>query len=465
MDVVFLFAMVIGMLLIGVPIAVSLGLSSMVFLLIYSDSSLASVAQSLYQAMAGHYTLLAIPFFILASSFMSTGGVAKRIIRFSIACVGHMRGGLAIVGVFACMLFAALSGSSPATVVAIGTIVIAAMKQVGYSKEFAAGVICNAGTLGILIPPSIVMVVYASAVEVSVGRMFLAGVIPGLMAGVMLMIAIYVMARIKNMPKGEWAGWGEITSSFADAFWGLMLIVIIMVGIYGVPGITGAIFTPTEAAAVASVYAFIIASFVYRDMGPLAPAQEDGRPTPLFKKPLALVTALFHRDTKHTLLEAGKLTIMLMFIIANALILKHVLTDEQIPQQIASAMLSAGFGKIMFLVMVNVILLIGGQFMEPSGLLVIVAPLVFPIAIELGVDPIHLGIIMVVNMEIGMITPPVGLNLFVTSGVAGMPMMRVVKAALPFLAVLFVFLLMVTYIPWISTYLPNSIMGPEIITK
>lgn len=465
MDVVFLFAMVIGMLLIGVPIAVSLGLSSMVFLLIYSDSSLASVAQSLYQAMAGHYTLLAIPFFILASSFMSTGGVAKRIIRFSIACVGHMRGGLAIAGVFACMLFAALSGSSPATVVAIGTIVIAAMTQVGYSKEFAAGVICNAGTLGILIPPSIVMVVYASAVEVSVGRMFLAGVIPGLMAGVMLMIAIYVMARIKNMPKGEWAGWGEITSSFADAFWGLMLIVIIMVGIYGVPGITGAIFTPTEAAAVASVYAFIIASFVYRDMGPLAPAEEDGRPTPLFKKPLALVTALFHRDTKHTLLEAGKLTIMLMFIIANALILKHVLTDEQIPQQIASAMLSAGFGKIMFLVMVNVILLIGGQFMEPSGLLVIVAPLVFPIAIELGVDPIHLGIIMVVNMEIGMITPPVGLNLFVTSGVAGMPMMRVVKAALPFLAVLFVFLLMVTYIPWISTYLPNSIMGPEIITK
>ena len=197
MDVLLLFVSVIGLMLIGVPIAVSLGLSSIVFLLVLSDTSLASVAQSFFQAMAGHYTLLAIPFFILASSFMSTGGVARRIIRFSIALVGHMHGGLAIAGVFACMLFAALSGSSPATVVAIGSIVIAGMRQVGYTKDFAAGVIANAGTLGILIPPSIVMVVYASAtVEVSVGRMFLAGVIPGLLAGTMfLMVTIYVMAQ------------------------------------------------------------------------------------------------------------------------------------------------------------------------------------------------------------------------------------------------------------------------------
>ncbi|MDQ2088390.1 TRAP transporter large permease [Marimonas arenosa] len=464
MDIVFLFAMVIGLLLIGVPIAVSLGLSSMIFLLVFSETSLASIAQSLYQAMAGHYTLLAIPFFILASSFMSTGGVARRIIRFSIACVGHLRGGLAIAGVFACMLFAALSGSSPATVVAIGTIVIAAMRQAGYTREFAAGVICNAGTLGILIPPSIVMVVYASATDVSVGRMFLAGVIPGLLAGIMLMVTIYIMARIRNMPKGEWLGWGEIASSFGDAFWGLMLIVIIMVGIYGIPGITPAIFTPTEAAAVASVYAFLIAVFVYRDMGPLAARDGEERKS-LLQKPQALITAFWHPDTRKTLLEAAKLTIMLMFIIANALILKHVLTDEQIPQQIAGAMLEAGFGKIMFLIVVNVILLIGGQFMEPSGLIVIVAPLVFPIAIELGVDPIHLGIIMVVNMEIGMITPPVGLNLFVTSGVAGMPMMNVVRAALPFLAVLFVFLILVTYVPWISTFLPTTLMGPELVTN
>lgn len=458
MEVAILFFLVIAMLIIGVPIAISLGLSSIMFLLVLSDTSLASIAQSFFQAMAGHYTLLAIPFFILASSFMSTGGVAKRIIRFSIAIVGHFPGGLAIAGVFACMLFAALSGSSPATVVAIGTIVIAGMRQVGYSKEFAAGVIANAGTLGILIPPSIVMVVYASATDVSVGRMFLAGVIPGLLAGTMLMVTIYVIAKMRGLPKGDWLGWTEVLTSAREAVWGLFLIVIILGGIYG------GIFTPTEAAAVASIYAFIIAVFVYRDMGPLA--EREGRPRQnLVQNPAALITAFFHKDTRDTLFEAGKLTVTLMFIIANALILKHVLTDEQIPQQIASAMLSAGFGAIMFLVIVNVILLIGGQFMEPSGLIVIVAPLVFPIAIELGIDPIHLGIIMVVNMEIGMITPPVGLNLFVTSGVARMPMMSVVRAALPFLGVLFIFLILITYIPIISTFLPTYFMGPEIITK
>ncbi|MFD3191471.1 TRAP transporter large permease [Sedimentitalea sp. HM32M-2] len=458
MDVILLFSMVVGLLLIGVPIAVSLGLSSILFLLLYSDATLASVAGTLFEAFEGHFTLLAIPFFILASSFMSTGGVARRIIRFSIACVGHLPGGLAIAGVFACMMFAALSGSSPATVVAIGSIVIAGMRQVGYTKDFAAGVICNAGTLGILIPPSIVMVVYAASVEVSVGRMFLAGVIPGLLAGFLLMVTIYVMAKVKNLPKGDWLGWGEVVKSGREAGWGLFLIVIILGGIYG------GIFTPTEAAAVAAVYAFLIACFIYKDMGPLA-APEGGEKISLMKKPHALFTAFIHADTKHTLFEAGKLTVTLLFVIATALILKHVLTEQQVPQSIANSMLNAGFGPVMFLVVVNVILLIGGQFMEPSGLLVIVAPLVFPIAIELGIDPIHLGIIMVVNMEIGMITPPVGLNLFVTSGVAGMPMMGVVRAALPFLAVLFVFLIMVTYIPFLSTFLPNTFMGPEIITK
>jgi len=454
MSVVVLFVMVIGLMLLGVPIAVSLGLSSSVFLLIYADGSLRTIAQTLFSAFDGHYTLLAIPFFILASSFMSTGGVAKRIIRFAIACVGHLKGGLAIAGVFACMLFAALSGSSPATVVAIGTIVIAGMRQVGYSRDFAAGVICNAGTLGILIPPSIVMVVYAASVDVSVGRMFLAGVVPGLLAGLMLMTGIYVIARLRGLPAQPWAGWREIATSFRDAGWGLFLVIIILGGIYG------GVFTPTEAAAVAAVYAFLIANFVYRDMGPFAPGAKRGG-----FLPLKVLSVLWHKDTQHALYEAGKLTIMLMFIIANALILKHVLTDEQIPQMIAGAMLDAGFGPIMFLVVVNLILLIGGQFMEPSGLIVIVAPLVFPIAIELGIDPIHLGIIMVVNMELGMITPPVGLNLFVTSGVAGMPMLNVVRAALPFLAILFVFLILITYVPWLSTALPTAMMGPELITR
>ncbi|MBT5938457.1 MAG: TRAP transporter large permease, partial [Rhodospirillaceae bacterium] len=363
-------------------------------------------------------------------------------------------GGLAIASVLACMMFAALSGSSPATVIAIGTIVIAGMREVGYPKEFAAGVICNAGTLGILIPPSIVMVVYAAATEVSVGRMFLAGVVPGIIAGLMLMVGIYVLARKRNLPAQEWAGWGEIMASGRDALWGLMLIVIILGGIYG------GIFTPTEAAAVAAIYAFLISNFVYQDMGPFSEGGQRGG-----MMPVRILSVLWHPDTKRTLFEAGKLTILLMFIIANALILKHVLTEERIPQMVTEAMLSAGFGPIMFLIIVNIILLIGGQFMEPSGLLVIVAPLVFPIAIQLGIDPIHLGIIMVVNMEIGMITPPVGLNLFVTAGVAKMSVTDVVKAALPFVSILFVFLIMVTYIPWISTWLPTLFMGPEIITK
>jgi C4-dicarboxylate transporter, DctM subunit len=453
MTIIILFGLVIGFMLIGVPISVSLGLSSILFLLVHSDASLASVAQTLFNAFAGHYTLLSIPFFILASSFMSTGGVAKRIIRFAIAMIGWLRGGLAMASVVACMMFAALSGSSPATVVAIGSIVIAGMVKNGYSKEFAAGVICNAGTLGILIPPSIVMVVYAAATDVSVGRMFLAGVIPGLLAGVMLMVAIYIAARIKNLPSQPFAGWGEVFSSAKDASWGLLLVVIILGGIYG------GVFTPTEAAAVAAVYAFFIANFIYKDMGPFSD-KENKRPI-LVK----VVETFVHKDTKATLYDAGKLTIMLLFIIANALILKQVLTEERIPQMITESMLSAGLGPITFLIAVNILLLIGGQFMEPSGLLIIVAPLVFPIAMELGIDPIHLGIIMVVNMEIGMITPPVGLNLFVTAGVAKMSLMSVVKAALPWVAVMFLFLIIVTYVPWISTWLPTSLMGPELITK
>lgn len=453
MSIVILFLMVIGFMLVGVPIAISLGLSSVLFLLVHSDASLASVAQTLFNAFAGHFTLLAIPFFILASSFMSTGGVAKRIIRFAIAMVGWFRGGLAIASVVACMMFAALSGSSPATVVAIGSIVIAGMVKNGYSKEFAAGVICNAGTLGILIPPSIVMVVYAAATDVSVGRMFLAGVIPGLLAGFMLIVAIYIAARVKGLPKQPFVGWSEAIKAAKEASWGLLLVVIILGGIYG------GIFTPTEAAAVAAMYSFFIANFIYKDMGPFADKQNT---RPMLVK---VLETFVHKDTKATLFEAGKLTIMLLFIIANALILKHVLTEERIPQMITESMLSMGLGPITFLIVVNLLLLIGGQFMEPSGLLIIVAPLVFPIAMELGIDPIHLGIIMVVNMEIGMITPPVGLNLFVTAGVARMSMLGVVKAALPWVAIMFLFLIIVTYVPWVSTWLPTSLMGPEIITK
>ncbi|MHC5655818.1 TRAP transporter large permease [Stappia sp.] len=461
-----LFVLVLGLLFLGVPIAIALGLSSVLTVAFFSSDSVSSVALQLFNA-SRNYTLLAIPFFVLASAFMSTGGVARRIIRFAIACVGHIRGGLAIAAVFSCMLFAALSGSSPATVVAIGTIAIAGMRQVGYTKEFAAGVIANAGTLGILIPPSIVMVVYAAATDVSVGRMFLAGVIPGLVAGLMLMVAIYINARIKNMPKQPFVGIGEVAAAAWEAGFGLLLIVIILGGIYG------GIFTPTEAASVAAVYAFLIAIFIYRDMGPLkdVPMRKPGEAVGtailrnLWLTVVAAIPACFHADTRKVLVDAGKTTIMLMFIIVNALLFAHVLTSERIPQAITDWMVGAGFTWFTFLIAVNIMLLIGGQFMEPSGLLLIVAPVVFPIGIELGVDPIHLGIIMVVNMEIGMITPPIGLNLFVTSGITGMSLVQVVRASAPFVVILLIFLVIVTYVPALSTWLPYSLMGPEIITN
>ena len=464
MEAAILFIMVLGLLFLGVPIAISLGLSSVLTIALFSNDSVSSVALQLFTA-SQNYTLLAIPFFILASGFMSTGGVARRIIRFAIACVGHMRGGMAIAAVFSCMLFAALSGSSPATVVAIGTIAIAGMREVGYTKEFAAGVIANAGTLGILIPPSIVMVVYAAATDVSVGRMFLAGVIPGLVAGLMLMTAIYVNARIKGMPKQAFAGVKEILSAGGEAGFGLLLIGIILGGIYG------GVFTPTEAAAVAAVYAFFIAVFIYRDMGPLkgVPMRKDGETIGaavvrnLWLTVANFVPGFFHAETRKVLVDAGRTTIMLMFIIVNALLFAHVLTSERIPQILTDVMVDAGFNWFTFLIAVNIILLIGGQFMEPSGLLLIVAPVVFPIGMALGVDPIHLGIMMVVNMEIGMITPPIGLNLFVTSGITGMSLIQVVRASMPFVAILFLFLILVTYVPALSTWLPYTLMGPELI--
>ena len=466
MEAIALFLLVLFLLLLGAPIAIALGLASVLHILVFGDDTMSSVALKFFESNS-HYTLLAIPFFILSSGFMATGGVARRMIRLSIAAVGSFRGGLAMAGVFSCMLFAALSGSSPATVAAIGGISIAGMRQAGYGKDFAAGVICNAGTLGILIPPSIVMVVYAAATDVSVGRMFLGGVLPGLVAGGMLMIGIYIAARRQNLPAQPWRGFGEVWRAARDAMWGLLLVVIVLGGIYG------GVFTPTEAAAVVAVYSFLIVNFIYRDLGPLrgvawrreseAAAAAAWRGLRDTARGLALAAA--HPDNRRVLVESSRTTVMLMFIIANALLFAHVLTTERVPQTVTSFMIGAGFEWWSFLIAVNLLLLLGGQFMEPSGLLLIVAPVVFPLALELGIDPIHLGIMMVVNMEIGLITPPVGLNLFVTAGVAKMPLPRVARAAAPWLMILLLFLLLVTYAPFLSTALPNALMGPEIVSR
>ena len=422
MTILFLFAALFALMFIGVPIAVSLGLAGSVTIMLFSPDSVRSLAIKLFET-SEHYTLLAIPFFLLSGAFMTTGGVAKRLIDFANACVGHIRGGLAISAVMACMLFAALSGSSPATVAAVGSIAIAGMVRSGYPQAFGAGIVCNAGTLGILIPPSIVMVVYAAATEQSVGKLFMAGVIPGLLLGLSLMVAIYIVARKMNLPAQPRATFREFLSAARKAIWGLLLMVIILGGIYS------GMFTPTEAAAVAAVYAGFVALFVYKDLS--------------------------IRECPKVLLDSGKLTIMLMFIIANAMLFAHVLTTEQIPQTITAWVIEAGLQPWQFLLVVNIVLLIAGAFMEPSAIILILAPILFPIAVQLGIDPIHLGIIMVVNMEIGLITPPVGLNLFVTSAVTGMPLTQVIRAAWPWLMLLLGFLMVITYIPAVSMALPN----------
>ncbi|MBS0245664.1 MAG: TRAP transporter large permease [Proteobacteria bacterium] len=429
MNVVFLFVSLLAMLGFGLPVAMALGLSSILTILFFENDSIASLTLKFFQTFE-HFTLLAIPFFILAGNFLTTGGVARRMINFAIAAVGHLPGGLAIASVLACMLFAAVSGSSPATVVAIGSIVIGGMLRIGYPQSFATGVIVNAGTLGILIPPSITMVIFAAATETSVGRLFMAGVVPGILLGLSLMVAIYIAARVKKLPRQPKASWGELFRHFRDALWGLLLIVIVMGGIYG------GVFTPTEAAAVAAVYAFVIAVFVYGD--------------------LRIV------EVPRVLLDASRVTIMLMFIVCNAFLFAHVLTTAQIPQEIARMIAEAQLAPWQFLLIVNIILLIAGNFMDPAPIVLITAPILFPTAMHLGIDPIHLGIVYVVNMEIGLITPPVGLNLFVASGITGLPLMAVLRAALPWLMVLLGFLIVITYVPEVSLWLPNLLFGPEI---
>ncbi|EIC22688.1 TRAP transporter large permease [Thiorhodovibrio frisius] len=457
MTTVALFLLLFGCLLIGMPIALALGFSSIVTILLFSSDSLASIALKLLESLSAHYTLLAIPFFILSSQFLSTGGVAKRLIRFAVAAVGHIRGGLAMASVLACMLFAAVSGSSPATVAAIGSIVIVGMVKSGYPKSFAAGVITNAGTLGILIPPSIVMLVYAAATEVSAARMFMAGFVPGLMMGLILMIAIYIVARIKDLPAQPWPGFREALSSGFSASGGILLIVIVLGSIYG------GIASPTEAAAVSAVYAFWVAVIGYRDMGPLKgiPWRQAGEGVGRmlwrnsYQVTLAFPRCVRDPEVRKVVMDAARVSIMLLFIIANAMLFAHVLTTERIPHQIAETIVAWGLAPWMFLIVVNILLLMAGNFMEPSAILLIMAPILFPIAVELGIDPIHLGIIMVVNMEIGMLTPPVGLNLFVTAGITGESIGWVIRSVLPWMLLLLGFLLLITYVPQISLFLPE----------
>lgn len=419
-----LFIILFVSLLLGIPIAVSLGLATSITMLAFTDIPSLVIAQKMFTSI-DKFALMAIPLFVLAGNFLSQGGAAERIIRFAKALVGHLPGGLPMSAIFACIIFAAVSGSSPATVAAIGSIMIGAIQDAGYSSKFSVGSIVTAGSLGILIPPSIVLIVYGVTVDQSIGKLFMAGFIPGIFLGTMLMLVTYISARRAGFKKEKRASNKEIYIAFKESVWALLVIVIVIGGIYG------GIFTPTEAAAVSAVYGFVVVKFIYRD--------------------------LKWADIPKIIMHSAATSAMILFIIANAMLFAYFLTVQQIPQALAQWIIDMNFSKVVFLIFVNILLLIGGNFMEPSSLIMILAPLIFPAAMKLGIDPIHLGIIITVNMEIGMLTPPVGLNLFVASGISGMSLQEVIKASMPWFFALLIGLLIITYIPQISLFLPNLI--------
>jgi len=426
MSITVLFGIFLFLVILGSPIAICLGVATFTTMMLFTDISPIEVSSMMFEKIE-HYSLMAIPMFILAGNLLSKGSAATRIIEFAKSIVGHLPGGLPISAIFASIIFAAVSGSSPATVVAIGSIMFGAIMDAGYPKKYAVGTIATAGSLGILIPPSIVLIVFGVTAEVSIGRLFMAGVVPGIMLGIMMMVVTYIGAVRLGFKRTEPAPLKERLAKMKDASWGLMTIVIVIGGIYG------GIFTPTEAAAVAAVWAFIISVFVYKDIN---------------------IKEMFNVS-----LESAKTTAMIMFIIANAMLFAHFLTIENIPQGITNALIEANVDKYMFLIMVNVLLIIAGSFMEPSAIIMIMVPLLLPVAVALGIDPIHFGIVVTINMELGMVSPPVGLNLFVTSGLTGMSIKDVIVAAFPWTMTIFAGLMLVTYIPEIALWLPNLMYG------
>lgn len=400
------------------PIAVALGLSTFLYFFYYTFIPLTQIPDTLFNAL-NTFTLMAIPFFILAANLMTHGGISRRLTEAANAAVGRFPGGLALTAVISCMFFAAISGSSPATVVAVGTLLIPAMIKANYGRDFSTGIVATSGSLGILIPPSIPLIVYGIATEESIGDLFLAGVLPGLMAGFLLLGVVIIISKRRGLRGQEFPMLGrERVRAFRDAILGLLLPLFVLGGIYG------GFFTPTEAAAMAVLYALVVSLFIYREIN--------------------------LRDIVDITVRSARMSAMIMFIIANAILFSFVLTSERIPSQITDALVGMDLGKWTFLLVINLFLLIVGAFMETSSAILILAPILLPVATALGVNPIHLGIIMVMNLEIGMVTPPLGLNLFVASGISRLTVLQVAKAAIPSALVLLFALFLVTYIPDIA---------------
>ena len=425
MTAVLILGILLVLLLTSTPISIALGTTVLIYLLAFSSFSFDTVniiSQRLFTGLES-FSIMAVPFFVLSGQFLIDGKIASRIVRFASNLVGWMPGGVAMAAVLACAFFATISGSSPATVMAIGSVMLPAMIKAGYPKRFSVGVITSSGSLGILIPPSIVMIIYAVATSESAGKMFIAGIVPGIMLAAIMMTLVFVQAKRKNFPTAPKPTSAEFWRSFKDAWGGIFMVVLVIGGIYG------GLFTPTEAAAVAAVYAFVAAKFFYGDLG--------------------------WKQVPKTLLSAANTSAMLLYIITNAILFSFLMTSEQIPQSMSQWVVDQNLQPWMFLLMVNFALLAAGQFMEPTSIVLILAPLFLPIAKTMGIDPIHLGIIMVVNMEIGMIHPPVGLNLFVASHLAKEGLTEVSIATLPWVGVMLIYLGLITYVPIISTWLPH----------
>lgn len=416
---------VLALLFISVPVAVCLGFASLIALYV-KGLPLVNLAQSVYESLDS-FALMAIPFFILAGNLMQTGGISRRLIGLANALVGWFRGGLGSASVLASMFFATISGSSSATTAAIGSTLIPAMEKKGYPKPFAAATCAAAGELGVIIPPSIPMVVYGLVANVSIGGLFIAGFIPGLLIGLSLMVTIVLMARWKGFdttPAVSFREWRKhLGKSFFDAFYALLMPFIILGGIYA------GWFTPTEASVIAVVYGLFIGMFVYREL-------KWSHLLPIFSKSMVA-------------------TSLIMLIVGYAAIFGYVLAIEQVPQDLGRAIASFSTNPIVFMLLVNVLLFVVGTLLEALVTIILIAPILAPVATSFGIDPIHFGIVMIVNVAIGMLTPPVAVNLVVACKVARLRMSELTRPVCLYLAVLTVDVLIISYVPAISTWLPG----------
>ena len=415
-----------SLLFFGMPIAVILGLTTLGCLVFFTSTPLHIITQQLFNAL-DNFVLLAIPFFILAGSIMTRGSIARKLIAFVNSLVGWFPGGLAMAGVLACIFFAAISGSSPATVVAIGSIMIPALVKAGYDEKFSLGLITVSGSLGIVIPPSIPMILYCLVMNVSVSKIFMAGIIPGLFTGAALMTYTFFMAKKNNWRITVKASGSEVLRTAKEGIWALILPVIVLGGIYS------GVFTPTEAAAVSVVYALCVELFVYKEFN-------------------------FFQITE-VCKEGAVLSACLLFILSCAMTFIWLLTAEQIPQQLADIIIQHIHSPWMFLLTVNILFLILGCFMDDVSAMLILAPIFLETLNRYGIDLIHFGVVMVLNIQMGMLTPPFGLNLFVASGITKQPLVKIARGVAPFLVIMLLCLTLVTYIPWLSLALPDWLMN------